>query len=232
MLGGLRHPLPSSNTTGGDSRAGGEGTPPLSLLQPNISRQVIVPGVPGATRMSPPQIQRGASPIRSHLLFLSPTPGLCWGAREEVGGGGDTASWVSQEVSITKPNGGHPAFPQRPLYPTLQTLSPVLAPGSAGVPSHSLAGFPFLAPAQAGKSWPLSPGTAWGSEPPWPQTPPQLLLTLRLLLGRVWGWRGPAALRLPAARPHGMAAPTGHGSAGVRMGDSGRVGDGGSAGWG
>ncbi|NXV96404.1 MEF2B factor, partial [Calonectris borealis] len=37
----------------------------------------------------------------------------------------------------------------RPLYPTLQTLSPVLAPGSAGVPSHSLAGFPFLAPAQA-----------------------------------------------------------------------------------
>ncbi|KAF1596030.1 Myocyte-specific enhancer factor 2B, partial [Eudyptes moseleyi] len=37
----------------------------------------------------------------------------------------------------------------RPLYPALQTLSPVLAPGSAGVPSHSLAGFPFLAPAQA-----------------------------------------------------------------------------------
>ncbi|XP_059687965.1 myocyte-specific enhancer factor 2B [Gavia stellata] len=37
----------------------------------------------------------------------------------------------------------------RPLYPTLQTLSPVLAPGSANVPSHSLTGFPFLAPAQA-----------------------------------------------------------------------------------
>ncbi|NWW71469.1 MEF2B factor, partial [Climacteris rufus] len=32
----------------------------------------------------------------------------------------------------------------RPLYPTLQTLSPVLAPGSSG-----LAGFPFLPPAQA-----------------------------------------------------------------------------------
>lgn len=56
--------------------------------------------------------------------------------------------------------GGHPAFPQRPLYPTLQTLSPVLTPGSSGVPSHGLTGFPFLAPAQAGKSWPLGPGTA------------------------------------------------------------------------
>ncbi|XP_064353568.1 myocyte-specific enhancer factor 2B [Dromaius novaehollandiae] len=34
----------------------------------------------------------------------------------------------------------------RPLYPGLQTLSPVLAPGSA---THGLAGFPFLASAQA-----------------------------------------------------------------------------------
>ncbi|XP_035204346.1 myocyte-specific enhancer factor 2B isoform X4 [Oxyura jamaicensis] len=51
----------------------------------------------------------------------------------------------------------------RPLYPGLQTLSPVLAPGSAGVPNHSLSGFPFLAPAQAGKSWPHAPG---GSKPP------------------------------------------------------------------
>ncbi|XP_074421677.1 myocyte-specific enhancer factor 2B [Larus michahellis] len=58
----------------------------------------------------------------------------------------------------------------RPLYPALQTLSPVLAPGSAGVPSHSLSGFPFLAPAQAefgaGETPPppgfLQPGpTAW-----------------------------------------------------------------------
>ncbi|NXW53195.1 MEF2B factor, partial [Eurystomus gularis] len=37
----------------------------------------------------------------------------------------------------------------RPLYPALQTLSPVLTPGSSGVPSHGLASFPFLAPAQA-----------------------------------------------------------------------------------
>lgn len=56
--------------------------------------------------------------------------------------------------------GGYPDFPQRPLYPTLQTLSPVLTPGSTGVPSHSLSGFPFLAPAQTGKSWTLSPTTA------------------------------------------------------------------------
>ncbi|NXT84309.1 MEF2B factor, partial [Zapornia atra] len=45
--------------------------------------------------------------------------------------------------------GGHPDFLQRPLYPTLQTLSPMLTPGSTGVPSHSLSGFPFLPPAQA-----------------------------------------------------------------------------------
>ncbi|XP_067168953.1 myocyte-specific enhancer factor 2B [Apteryx mantelli] len=37
----------------------------------------------------------------------------------------------------------------RPLYPGLQTLSPVLAPGAAGVANHGLAGFPFLASAQA-----------------------------------------------------------------------------------
>ncbi|NXA95625.1 MEF2B factor, partial [Melanocharis versteri] len=35
----------------------------------------------------------------------------------------------------------------RPLYPALQTLSP----GSSGLPSHGLAGFPFLSPAQAGQ---------------------------------------------------------------------------------
>ncbi|NXK96741.1 MEF2B factor, partial [Formicarius rufipectus] len=37
----------------------------------------------------------------------------------------------------------------RPLYPALQTLSPVLTPGSSSIPSHSLAGFSFLTPAQA-----------------------------------------------------------------------------------
>ncbi|XP_056368684.1 myocyte-specific enhancer factor 2B isoform X2 [Oenanthe melanoleuca] len=37
----------------------------------------------------------------------------------------------------------------RPLYPALQTLSPVLSPGSSGLPSHGLAGFPFLSPAPA-----------------------------------------------------------------------------------
>ncbi|KAM9254615.1 myocyte-specific enhancer factor 2B [Cariama cristata] len=59
----------------------------------------------------------------------------------------------------------------RPLYPVLQTLSPVLTPGSSSVPSHGLTGFPFLAPAQAaefgaGEAPPppgfLQPGpTAW-----------------------------------------------------------------------
>ncbi|NWH73584.1 MEF2B factor, partial [Piaya cayana] len=49
----------------------------------------------------------------------------------------------------------------RPLYPALQTLSPVLSPGSSGVPSHSLAGFPFLAPAQAAEF-----GTGEAPQPP------------------------------------------------------------------
>ncbi|XP_053906115.1 myocyte-specific enhancer factor 2B isoform X2 [Cuculus canorus] len=47
---------------------------------------------------------------------------------------------------VSSRSGGSSA---RPLYPTLQTLSPVLSPGSSSVPSHSLAAFPFLAPAQA-----------------------------------------------------------------------------------
>ncbi|NXN11037.1 MEF2B factor, partial [Indicator maculatus] len=37
----------------------------------------------------------------------------------------------------------------RPLYPTLQPLSPLLTSGSSGVPGHSLAGFSFLTPSQA-----------------------------------------------------------------------------------
>ncbi|NWS89136.1 MEF2B factor, partial [Toxostoma redivivum] len=45
----------------------------------------------------------------------------------------------------------------RPLYPALQTLSPVLSPGSSGLPSHGLAGFPFLSPAQAGIWGALNP---------------------------------------------------------------------------
>ncbi|KAM6294912.1 myocyte-specific enhancer factor 2B [Aegotheles albertisi] len=56
----------------------------------------------------------------------------------------------------------------RLLYPALQTLSPVLTPGSAGVPSHGLTGFSFLAQAEfgSGEAPPppgfLQPGpTAW-----------------------------------------------------------------------
>ncbi|NWU73228.1 MEF2B factor, partial [Pterocles burchelli] len=59
----------------------------------------------------------------------------------------------------------------RPLYPALQTLSPVLAPGSSGVPSHSLAAFPFLAPAQAAEfgagETPPPPGFLQPGPPAW-----------------------------------------------------------------
>ncbi|XP_068020994.1 myocyte-specific enhancer factor 2B isoform X1 [Melanerpes formicivorus] len=37
----------------------------------------------------------------------------------------------------------------RPLYPSLQPLSPLLTPGSSGSPGHGLAGFSFLTPSQA-----------------------------------------------------------------------------------
>ncbi|NWV21967.1 MEF2B factor, partial [Origma solitaria] len=57
----------------------------------------------------------------------------------------------------------------RPLYPALQTLSPVLSPGGSG-----LAGFPFLSPAPAGESWCPS---AWGQlcPPPFTPSPPSPL---------------------------------------------------------
>ncbi|XP_061871053.1 myocyte-specific enhancer factor 2B isoform X2 [Colius striatus] len=58
----------------------------------------------------------------------------------------------------------------RPLYPTLQTLSPVITPGSSGIPSHSLTSFSFLTPAQAefgaGEA-PLPPGFLQPSPPAW-----------------------------------------------------------------
>ncbi|NXS61160.1 MEF2B factor, partial [Brachypteracias leptosomus] len=59
----------------------------------------------------------------------------------------------------------------RPLYPTLQTLSPVLTPGSSGVPSHGLASFPFLTPAQAAEfgagEAPPPPGFLQPGPPAW-----------------------------------------------------------------
>ncbi|NWI66132.1 MEF2B factor, partial [Todus mexicanus] len=58
----------------------------------------------------------------------------------------------------------------RPLYPTLQTLSPMLTPGSSSIPSHGLSGFPFLAPAQAefgaGEA-PAPPGFLQPGPPAW-----------------------------------------------------------------
>lgn len=178
----------------------GEGSPVLSQPLSHCSQ--------GATEVPPPQIQQGAALLRSRLLFLLQHRGFAAGLGREREHHSPPGG-----LSSTKPyRGGHLRIPQRPLYPGLQTLSPVLPPGSAGIPNHSLSGFPFLAPAQAGKSWPRAPG---GSKTP-SHAP---LLTFHPLLGRVWGWRGPTAPWLPSARPPGfVAAPAGHGSAGVRRG--------------
>ncbi|NXX80692.1 MEF2B factor, partial [Urocolius indicus] len=59
----------------------------------------------------------------------------------------------------------------RPLYPTLQTLSPVITPGSSGIPSHSLTSFSFLTSAQAAEfgagDTPLPSGFLQPSPPAW-----------------------------------------------------------------
>ncbi|NWT06331.1 MEF2B factor, partial [Mionectes macconnelli] len=58
----------------------------------------------------------------------------------------------------------------RPLYPALQTLSPILTPGSSSIPSHGLAAFPFLSPAQAdfgAGEVPPPPGFLQPSPPAW-----------------------------------------------------------------
>ncbi|NWI84812.1 MEF2B factor, partial [Pitta sordida] len=71
----------------------------------------------------------------------------------------------------------------RPLYPALQTLSPVLTPGSSSIPSHGLAGFPFLtsAPADFGAGEvPPPPGFLQPGPPAW-QHPRDMALGSRIV---------------------------------------------------
>ncbi|NXT99497.1 MEF2B factor, partial [Buphagus erythrorhynchus] len=75
----------------------------------------------------------------SRALATKTPPPLFLGAESRRG--------ESQGSVASGRSGGSAAA--RPLYPALQTLSPVLSPGSSGLPSHGLAGFPFLSPAQA-----------------------------------------------------------------------------------
>lgn len=158
-----RIPLPSSDAVGGDSRVRGVVVVPPVMAR--CSQAFPVRSVPSELRRHP------LPKFSEELLRSAPTSSSSaqhWGF---AGGGGRGRGWGGERLHHEQPppmglaargltGGGHPAFPQRPLYPTLQTLSPVLTPGSSGVPSHGLTGFPFLAPAQAGKSWPLGPGTA------------------------------------------------------------------------
>ncbi|XP_039422388.1 myocyte-specific enhancer factor 2B isoform X1 [Corvus cornix cornix] len=100
----------------------------------------------------------------------------------------------------------------RPLYPALQTLSPVLSPGSSGLPSHGLAGFPFLSPAQA--------DFGAGEVPP----PPASCSPRRGSTRGTWQRWGPAAgssprrsPRLPPARPR-STRPSASSRSGCRRG--------------
>ncbi|NXA01737.1 MEF2B factor, partial [Nesospiza acunhae] len=93
---------------------------------------------------------------------------------------------------------GSPRFPQRPLFPALQTLSPALGPGSSGLPSHGLAGFPFLSPAQAdfgAGEVPAPPGFL--QPPPGWQHPRDSVAAL----GRIVPAEEPAAVAVPGASP-------------------------------
>uniref|UniRef100_A0A672UX22 Myocyte enhancer factor 2B n=1 Tax=Strigops habroptila TaxID=2489341 RepID=A0A672UX22_STRHB len=130
------------------------------------------------------------------------------------------------------PQGPHP-LPAPDLCFALQSPAPLPEAAYGSSPpatSTSLSSTTTASPVSPSSPQPkqVSPGpSAPGQRGPPPGRPP--LLTLGLLLSRVWGWGGPTTLRFPAAWPHSMAAPTGHGSTGVRMGDSHRVGD---MGWG
>lgn len=169
-----RIPLPSSDTVGGDSRVRGVVPHPPSWLAAARHFPCAVSPRSCADTPSPNSARSFSDPLPPPLPQPS-TGALLGGGAEEGAGVGRGCIMSNPPMGLAArglTGGGHPAFPQRPLYPTLQTLSPVLTPGSSGVPSHGLTGFPFLAPAQAGKSWPLGPGTARTPPPPSVDTPP------------------------------------------------------------
>lgn len=153
-------------------------------------------------------------------------PGGCTGALLRGWGGKGSTTAPPGGLSSTKPDrGGHLHIPQRPLYPGLQTLSPVLPPGSAGIPNHSLSGFPFLAPAQAGKSWPRAPrGSKTPNHAP-PTAPVHFSSPAWQSMGLVRPHRPPASFSL-APRLRGSPRGTWQRWGKERAGDTGQHGTG------
>uniref|UniRef100_A0A8C9G419 MADS-box domain-containing protein n=1 Tax=Pavo cristatus TaxID=9049 RepID=A0A8C9G419_PAVCR len=144
----------------GTMEEGSEGSP--ASAQPSVLCSQALPSKsPMHVDIPIPNPARNSSNLLPPPL-PHPTSGLCWGAWEGVVDR-EEASQPPWGFGSTVPDQGHPRVLQRPLYSGLQTLSPVLASGSAGIPSHSLTGFPFLAQAQAGKSWPHTLG--WSGDP-------------------------------------------------------------------
>ncbi|NXU94467.1 MEF2B factor, partial [Xiphorhynchus elegans] len=106
------------------------GDPPHPLVPPRASSCPSVPAGLGYPLFPVGSLNRALATKTPPPLYLGAEPrrGEAHGSLASGRGGGTTA---------------------RPLYPALQTLSPVLSPGSSSIPSHGLAGFSFLSPAQA-----------------------------------------------------------------------------------
>ncbi|NXY84344.1 MEF2B factor, partial [Alcedo cyanopectus] len=131
---GSSPPATDSSLGSASSSPQGQGRPaafkPAAPKPPGRSPGPLPPGI------GYPLFPAGS--LNRALATKTPSP-LYLGAE---GRRGDAHSSLASGRS----GGGNTA---RPLYPTLQTLSPVLTPGSSSIPSHSLTSFPFLAPAQA-----------------------------------------------------------------------------------
>ncbi|XP_030822811.1 myocyte-specific enhancer factor 2B [Camarhynchus parvulus] len=88
----------------------------------------------------------------------------------------------------------------RPLFPALQPLSPALSPGSSGLPSHGLAGFPFLSPAQADFGAGEVPAPPGFLQPPPAWQHPRDVAALGAS-ARIVPAEEPAAVAVPGASP-------------------------------
>ncbi|CAM9767656.1 unnamed protein product, partial [Bubo scandiacus] len=118
------------------------------------------------------------------------------------------------------PGIGYPLFPASGLNRALATKTPpATVPGGGGPAQRSPRQFgerperrqrgAAAVPRSADPEPRAHPGQLWHPEP----RPHRLPLPHPGPSG-IWGWRGPATPRLPAARPPGVAAPAGHGSTG------------------
>ncbi|KAJ6664328.1 hypothetical protein lerEdw1_008547, partial [Lerista edwardsae] len=145
---------PPSGSEGGASSTGGSPLQQTRLqpFKPNISKHGAPPG------RSPGPLASGIGyPIFSHgnlgrtLSSKTPSP-LYLGADAHRADGHLPASRGNMTLAdrVARSDQGFPVISsQRSLYPNLQSMSPVLATGTACLPGHGLPGYPFLPSSQS-----------------------------------------------------------------------------------